>query len=78
MNQIPNIHPEQLEQFDQRTVNPSLQKVGEKKRKDQFKKLIAGTVGVRGGRLLMLRVRFCVCVFSEQLFFWRAPFPACV
>ncbi|KAI4875180.1 hypothetical protein NFI96_008594 [Prochilodus magdalenae] len=47
MNQIPNIHPEQLEQFDQRTVNPSLQKVGEKKRKDQFKKLIAGTVGVK-------------------------------
>uniref|UniRef100_A0AAR2L1J8 Exportin-5 n=1 Tax=Pygocentrus nattereri TaxID=42514 RepID=A0AAR2L1J8_PYGNA len=45
MNQIPNIHLEQLEQFDQRTVNPALQKVGEKKRKDQFKKLIAGTVG---------------------------------
>ncbi|XP_072526309.1 exportin-5 [Salminus brasiliensis] len=45
MNQIPNIHPEQLEQFDQRTVNPAGQKIGEKKRKDQFKKLIAGTVG---------------------------------
>ncbi|XP_076867648.1 exportin-5 [Brachyhypopomus gauderio] len=45
MNQIPKIHPEQLEQFDQKTVNPTLQKAGEKKRKDQFKKLIAGTVG---------------------------------
>uniref|UniRef100_A0A4W4ERH4 Importin N-terminal domain-containing protein n=1 Tax=Electrophorus electricus TaxID=8005 RepID=A0A4W4ERH4_ELEEL len=45
MNQIPNIHPEHLEQFDQKTVDPMLQKVGEKKRKDQFKKLIAGTVG---------------------------------
>ncbi|XP_066518389.1 exportin-5 [Hoplias malabaricus] len=45
MDQIPNINLEQLEQFDQRTVNPGLQKVGEKKRKDQFKKLIAGAVG---------------------------------
>ncbi|XP_046699270.1 exportin-5 isoform X1 [Silurus meridionalis] len=45
MNQIPNIQPDLLEQFDQKTINPALQKIGEKKRKDQFKKLIAGAVG---------------------------------
>ncbi|KAG7314070.1 hypothetical protein KOW79_022566 [Hemibagrus wyckioides] len=45
MNQIPNVQPELLEQFDQKTINPAAQKVGEKKRKDQFKKLIAGAVG---------------------------------
>lgn len=47
MNQIPNVQPDLLEQFDQKTINPASQKVGEKKRKDQFKKLIAGAVGVR-------------------------------
>lgn len=47
MNQIPNIQPDLLEQFDQKTINPASQKVGEKKRKDQFKKLIAGAIGVR-------------------------------
>ncbi|TSP25427.1 Exportin-5 [Bagarius yarrelli] len=45
MNQIPDIQPDLLEQFDQRTINPAAQKVGEKKKKDQFKKLIAGAVG---------------------------------
>ncbi|XP_053475356.1 exportin-5 isoform X2 [Ictalurus furcatus] len=45
MNQIPNVQPDMLEQFDQKTINPASQKVGEKKRKDQFKKLIAGAVG---------------------------------
>ncbi|XP_027030360.1 exportin-5 [Tachysurus fulvidraco] len=45
MNQIPNVQPDLLEQFDQKTINPASQKVGEKKRKDQFKKLIAGAVG---------------------------------
>ncbi|GAA6098173.1 exportin-5 [Tachysurus ichikawai] len=45
MNQIPNVQRDLLEQFDQKTINPASQKVGEKKRKDQFKKLIAGAVG---------------------------------
>ncbi|XP_028279678.1 exportin-5 [Parambassis ranga] len=45
MAQIPNINVEALEQYDQRLIDPSAQKVGEKKRKDQFKKLVAGTVG---------------------------------
>lgn len=47
MTQIPDINLEALDQYDQRLLEPSsAQKVGEKKRKDQFKKLIAGTVGV--------------------------------
>lgn len=46
MTQIPNISVEALDQYDQRLVDPNAQKVGEKKRRDQFKKLIAGTVGV--------------------------------
>lgn len=46
MTQIPNISVEALDQYDHRLMDPSAQKVGEKKRKDQFKKLLAGTVGV--------------------------------
>uniref|UniRef100_A0A8C9SMK8 Exportin-5 n=1 Tax=Scleropages formosus TaxID=113540 RepID=A0A8C9SMK8_SCLFO len=45
MTHIPNIQLEALDQFDQRLLNPATQKAGEKKRKEQFKKLIAGTVG---------------------------------
>uniref|UniRef100_A0A8C6KJH1 Exportin-5 n=1 Tax=Nothobranchius furzeri TaxID=105023 RepID=A0A8C6KJH1_NOTFU len=45
MTQIPNISKEALDQYDKRLLNPSVHKAGEKKRKDQFKKLIAGTVG---------------------------------
>uniref|UniRef100_A0A7N6BN93 Exportin-5 n=1 Tax=Anabas testudineus TaxID=64144 RepID=A0A7N6BN93_ANATE len=45
MTQIPNISVEALDQYDHRLMDPNAQKVGEKKRKDQFKKLIAGTVG---------------------------------
>lgn len=46
MTQIPNINVEALDQYDHRLMDPNSQKVGDKKRKDQFKKLIAGTVGV--------------------------------
>ncbi|XP_070772253.1 exportin-5 [Enoplosus armatus] len=45
MTQIPNINMEALDQYDHRLMDPNAQKVGDKKRKDQFKKLIAGTVG---------------------------------
>ncbi|KAM9345342.1 exportin-5 [Symphorus nematophorus] len=45
MTQIPNISVDALDQYDHRLMDPNAQKVGDKKRKDQFKKLIAGTVG---------------------------------
>ncbi|XP_035519546.1 exportin-5 isoform X3 [Morone saxatilis] len=45
MTQIPNISVDALDQYDHRLLDPNAQKVGDKKRKDQFKKLIAGTVG---------------------------------
>uniref|UniRef100_A0A8D0AC82 Exportin 5 n=1 Tax=Sander lucioperca TaxID=283035 RepID=A0A8D0AC82_SANLU len=45
MTQIPNISVEALDQYDHRLMDPNAPKVGDKKRKDQFKKLIAGTVG---------------------------------
>ncbi|XP_041803307.1 exportin-5 [Chelmon rostratus] len=45
MTQIPNISVEALDQYDHRLIDPNAQKAGDKKRKDQFKKLIAGTVG---------------------------------
>ncbi|XP_030627433.1 exportin-5 [Chanos chanos] len=45
MTQIPNIQLEALDQFDQKILNPAAQKIGDKKRKDLFRKLIAGTVG---------------------------------
>lgn len=46
MAQIPNISVEALDQYDHQLVDPNAQKVREKRRKDQFKKLIAGTVEV--------------------------------
>lgn len=46
MNQVPDIHFEALEQFDQKTIQSTVSKAGEKKKKEQFKRLIAGTVGV--------------------------------
>uniref|UniRef100_A0A3B4ZEZ9 Exportin-5 n=1 Tax=Stegastes partitus TaxID=144197 RepID=A0A3B4ZEZ9_9TELE len=45
MTQIPNINVDALDQYDNRLMDPNAQKVAEKKRRDQFKKLIAGTVG---------------------------------
>ncbi|XP_072292745.1 exportin-5 [Eucyclogobius newberryi] len=45
MEQVPSINMEALEQYDQKLLDPKAQKPGEKKRKDQFKKLIAGTIG---------------------------------
>nr|XP_057920623.1 exportin-5 [Doryrhamphus excisus] len=45
MNQVPDINTEALELYDRRLLDPNAQKVGEKKRKDQFRKLIRGTVG---------------------------------
>lgn len=46
MNQIPDIQVDALEQFDQKAIQPAVSKAGEKKKKEQFKRLIAGTVGV--------------------------------
>ncbi|XP_072565537.1 exportin-5 isoform X1 [Paramormyrops kingsleyae] len=45
MTRIPNIQLEALDQFDQKLQAGPPQKAGERKRKEQFKKLIAGTVG---------------------------------
>ncbi|XP_064173017.1 exportin-5 isoform X1 [Anguilla rostrata] len=45
MGQIPNIQVEALNQYDLKLLNPPPQKVGEKKKKDQFKRLLAGIVG---------------------------------
>ncbi|TRY71293.1 hypothetical protein DNTS_007635 [Danionella cerebrum] len=47
MNQIPDIQLQALDQFDQRILHPSsgATRPAEKKRRDQFKKLIAGAVG---------------------------------
>ncbi|XP_034008440.1 exportin-5 [Trematomus bernacchii] len=45
MTQIPNISVEALDQYDHRLLDPNAQKVGDKKRKDHFRKLIEGTVG---------------------------------
>ncbi|XP_008956992.2 exportin-5 [Gorilla gorilla gorilla] len=45
MEQIPEIQKDSLDQFDCKLLNPSLQKVADKRRKDQFKRLIAGCIG---------------------------------
>lgn len=44
MNQIPDVQADALEQFDQK-IQPGASKLGEKKKKEQFRRLIAGTVG---------------------------------
>ena len=46
MVQVPDINAEALDQYDNRLLNPNGPAVGDKKRKEQFKRLIAGTVGV--------------------------------
>ncbi|XP_016046920.1 exportin-5 [Erinaceus europaeus] len=45
MEQIPEIQKHLLDQFDCKLLNPSLQKAADKRRKDQFKRLIAGCIG---------------------------------
>ncbi|XP_048061811.1 exportin-5-like isoform X1 [Megalobrama amblycephala] len=45
MNQIPDIQVDALEQFDQKAIRSAVTKAGEKKKKEQFRRLIAGTVG---------------------------------
>ncbi|KAK9964003.1 hypothetical protein ABG768_005211, partial [Culter alburnus] len=45
MNQIPDIQVDALEQFDQKAIQSAVTKAGEKKKKEQFKQLIAGAVG---------------------------------
>ncbi|XP_054833227.1 exportin-5 isoform X1 [Eublepharis macularius] len=45
MEQVPEIQEDSLEQFDSKLLNPTLQKAADKRRKDNFKRLIAGCVG---------------------------------
>ncbi|XP_053160155.1 exportin-5 isoform X2 [Hemicordylus capensis] len=45
MEQVPEIQKEPLEQFDSKLLNPTLQKLTDKRRKDHFKRLIAGCIG---------------------------------
>lgn len=47
MDQVPEVQKDALDQFDCKLLNPSLQKATDKRRKDQFKRLIAGCIGVR-------------------------------
>lgn len=49
MEQIPEIQKDSLEQFDSKLLNVTLQKVTDKRRKDHFKRLIAGCIGVGCG-----------------------------
>ncbi|XP_067149329.1 exportin-5 isoform X1 [Apteryx mantelli] len=45
MEQVPDIQRESLEQFESKLLNPTLQKVADKRRKDHFKRLITGCIG---------------------------------
>lgn len=45
MEQIPDIQLDSLEQFDSKLLNPTLQKMADKRRKDHFKRLISGCIG---------------------------------
>uniref|UniRef100_A0A452SLS6 Exportin-5 C-terminal domain-containing protein n=1 Tax=Ursus americanus TaxID=9643 RepID=A0A452SLS6_URSAM len=56
MEQIPDIQKDSLDQFDCKLLNPSLQKVADKRRKDQFKRLIAGCIGHQFFSFFTLRI----------------------
>ncbi|NWX23534.1 XPO5 protein, partial [Aegotheles bennettii] len=45
MEQVPDIQRDSLEQFDLKLLNPTLQKAADRRRKDHFKRLIAGCIG---------------------------------
>ncbi|XP_075874583.1 exportin-5 [Nelusetta ayraudi] len=45
MTQIPNINVGTLDQYDRALSDPNSQKAGDKRKKDKFKKLIAGALG---------------------------------
>ncbi|XP_008827287.2 exportin-5 [Nannospalax galili] len=45
MEQIPEIQKDSLDQFDCKLLNPPLQRAPDKRRKDHFKRLIAGCIG---------------------------------
>ncbi|EMP24470.1 Exportin-5 [Chelonia mydas] len=55
MEQIPEIQKESLEQFDSKLLNPTLLKVADKRRKDNFKRLIAGCIGLSGAAGMWLQ-----------------------
>lgn len=46
MTQIPKINIAALDQYDRALSDPNSMKAGDKRRKDKFKKLIAGALGV--------------------------------
>lgn len=62
MTQIPKINVGALDQYDRALSDPNSLKTGDKRRKDKFKKLIAGTLGV----MLCSATR-------EQCFIWEMP-----
>lgn len=66
MEQIPEIQKDSLDQFDCKLLNPSLQKVADKRRKDQFKRLIAGCIGV--GRAPSLVLPATLAVFLDRVY----------
>lgn len=45
MQQVPQISGDALDQFDSKLLNPSSHKMGDKRRKDLFKKLLSGCIG---------------------------------
>ncbi|GCB79671.1 hypothetical protein scyTo_0019586, partial [Scyliorhinus torazame] len=45
MQQVPQISGDALDQFDTKLLNPSSHKMGDKRRKDLFKKLLSGCIG---------------------------------
>lgn len=66
MEQIPEIQKDSLDQFDCKLLNPSLQKAADKRRKDQFKRLIAGCIGV--SHVLSSVLPTTLAVFLDQVF----------
>jgi hypothetical protein len=66
MEQIPEIQKDSLDQFDCKLLNPSLQKVADKRRKDQFKRLIAGCIGVGHASVMVPRPTELLVVFLDS------------
>lgn len=62
MTQIPKINIAALDQYDRALSDPNSLKTGDKRRKDKFKKLIAGALGVM---LCSTTREQCFCLLGD-------------
>ncbi|CAJ0943646.1 unnamed protein product [Ranitomeya imitator] len=75
MEQIPEIHSDSLQQFDSRLLYPT-QKQGEKRRRDHFRRLIAGIIGKPLGEQFRkeVHIRNLPSLFQKKVLHYNSDF----